>query len=66
MAKDVSICLCKNCNIVLIDETPHNNQPKVDLKDYPDAKKMSWGQDIGGYYYYACPKCLRDNFLRDK
>lgn len=70
MAKDTHICLCRNCNTILIDQESNSGQPKVDLKDYPEATQMQYlpglkESDSG--MYWGCPICLTDKFIiRDK
>lgn len=66
MAKDTNLCLCNNCNSILIDENPQVDAPLYDLKEYPEAKEMAhvW-DDEWQSYFWACPECLTDSYLAD-
>ena len=56
------LCKCNNCDTILLDQNPQINQPLVEVP------KVTLGmvqlEDEGGFFW-ACPKCSTDSFLKD-
>ena len=58
----VNLCVCNNCNSILIDNNPQIGASFYEKVD--GAKDMKELEDENGFFW-VCPVCLVDDFLID-
>ena len=63
MEEGVELCICNNCDTVLIDENPQVGAKKHKLKG--GEQSMEQLEASEGEFIWVCPKCGTDGFLTD-
>lgn len=64
------LCQCNNCGTIMYDGNPRANQRGYTQSDIDSCKKLQNIKDMamirdGGAYYWGCPECNTDQYLRD-
>jgi hypothetical protein len=60
--KGVELCICNNCDTILIDENPQVDAKKHKLKGGEQSMVFIESE---GDFIWACPRCETDGFLAD-
>lgn len=63
MEEGVELCICNNCNTILIDENPQVGAKKHKLKGYEQS--MERVEKSEGEFIWACLRCGTDGNLAD-